>query len=291
MNQPLEAKPSMFHGYLDTETAFHRGRISETGEAKYLITQERKLAYRFYLHQHPYVQPLMQRLLRNGTRGLQAADTEYAQGEISLPYGVDVELPAAVQARVPDAARIALSDMVTATDAFGVSTQLAKGTGLKLNAAADAKFASGTAVTLVDEVQPTPYPRLKFSRASGKQAAVSFDTPIEFVNATPTPIVLPDGTEASIPPGARVVLAAGTEIGIPGGIEVKVLRRRMRPVKDLYADFFSSYDPNRALVHRPDPVKDLDFSSSGAYAVYNWELFYHVPITIAIHLSVCPQTS
>lgn len=29
----------------------------------------------------------------------------------------------------------------------------------------------------------------------------------------------------------------------------------------------------------------MDFTSSGAYAVYNWELFYHVPITIAIHLS------
>jgi len=33
------------------------------------------------------------------------------------------------------------------------------------------------------------------------------------------------------------------------------------------------------------PVNDLDFSPSGAYAVYNWELFYHLPITIAIHLS------
>ena len=40
-----------------------------------------------------------------------------------------------------------------------------------------------------------------------------------------------------------------------------------------------------ALVQRPYPVKDLDFTSSGAYSVYNWELFFHVPITIAIHLS------
>ena len=36
---------------------------------------------------------------------------------------------------------------------------------------------------------------------------------------------------------------------------------------------------------QPYPVKDLDFTSSGAYSVYNWELFFHVPITIAIHLS------
>ena len=54
----------------------------------------------------------------------------------------------------------------------------------------------------------------------------------------------------------------------------------------LFADFFdAAYKPNTALVQRPYPVKDLDFTSSGAYAVYNWELFFHVPITIAIHLS------
>jgi Tc toxin complex TcA C-terminal TcB-binding domain/Concanavalin A-like lectin/glucanases superfamily len=39
------------------------------------------------------------------------------------------------------------------------------------------------------------------------------------------------------------------------------------------------------LVERPYPVKDLDFSSRGAYSVYNWELFYHIPITLGIHLS------
>ena len=30
------------------------------------------------------------------------------------------------------------------------------------------------------------------------------------------------------------------------------------------------------------PVKDLDFGASGAYSVYNWELFFHVPITIYV---------
>ena len=56
-----------------------------------------------------------------------------------------------------------------------------------------------------------------------------------------------------------------------------------RPV--LHADFFRSfYDPS-ALVQQPYPVKDLDFTGSGAYSVYNWELFFHVPLTIAIHLS------
>jgi hypothetical protein len=115
--------------------------IVETKERKYFIIQERTLRYRFFLHQHPYVQQLMQRLLRKGTPGLQAADTEYE--------------------------------------------------------------------------------------------------------------TLPDG--------------------------------RFKPT--LYADFFETIYKPTGLVERPYPVKDLDFTSGGAYAVYNWELFFHVPFTIAVHLS------
>ena len=57
--------------------AFHSRLMIETRETKSFIIQERDLAYRFYLHQHPYVQPFIQRLLRKGTKGLQATDTEY----------------------------------------------------------------------------------------------------------------------------------------------------------------------------------------------------------------------
>ncbi|MCL6542206.1 MAG: hypothetical protein K6T87_16745 [Roseiflexus sp.] len=143
-------KATKFHGRLDTDIAlFHPGRLGETKKTKYFIVQERTLRYRFFLHQHPYVQQLMQRLLRKGTPGLQAADTDYV-----------------------------------------------------------------------------------------KKADGSFET-------------LPDG--------------------------------KFKPV--LYADFFkTAYNPS-ALVQTPYPVKDLDFSSGDAYAVYNWELFYHVPLTIAMHLS------
>lgn len=31
--------------------------------------------------------------------------------------------------------------------------------------------------------------------------------------------------------------------------------------------------------------KEIDVSEAGSYAVYNWELFFHVPLTIAMHLS------
>jgi hypothetical protein len=55
-----------------------------------------------------------------------------------------------------------------------------------------------------------------------------------------------------------------------------------RPI--LYDDaFFKAYGPTDLVEQYP--VKELDFSYNGAYSVYNWELFYHVPLTIAIHLS------
>lgn len=149
MSNRILAKSHTFHGHLDG-IAFHPGRVVKTEKIKkYFVIQERDLSYRFTLHQHPYVQPLMQRLLRKGTSRLQAADTEY----IKKPDG-------------------------------------------------------------------------------------SFET-------------LPDG--------------------------------KFKPV--LYADFFkNAYQPS-PLVQQPYPVKDLDFTSGGAYAVYNWELFFHVPFTIAVHLS------
>jgi len=59
-----------------------------------------------------------------------------------------------------------------------------------------------------------------------------------------------------------------------------------KPKPVFFEPLFSAtkYNPS-SLVEQPHPVKDIDFTSSGAYSVYNWELFYHVPLTIAMHLS------
>jgi hypothetical protein len=44
--------------------------------------------------------------------------------------------------------------------------------------------------------------------------------------------------------------------------------------------------PGSTLADDGLPVHDLDFDyQSGAYSVYNWELFYHVPFIISLHLS------
>jgi hypothetical protein len=152
-----QAIAKSFHAYMDDELIYYHPRkagVVVTKETKHIITQERTVSYRFYLHQHPYVQQLAKRLIEKSISGLQAADTDYRQ------------------------------------------------------------------------------------KADG-----SFET-------------LPDG--------------------------------KFKPV--LFAEFFkNSYQPDATLApdtkESPHPVKDLDFTYSGAYAVYNWELFFHVPLTLAMHLS------
>lgn len=46
--------------------------------------------------------------------------------------------------------------------------------------------------------------------------------------------------------------------------------------------FVEFYAPDRVV--EPHPVEGIDFSRSGAYASYNWELFFHAPLLIAVRL-------
>jgi hypothetical protein len=138
-----------FHTYADAELIRHRVTV-DTTVTKHVIIQERDISYRFSLHVHPFVTQLVQRLIEESVRGLEAEDTHWER--------------------------------------------------------------------TADETIET----------------------------------LPDG--------------------------------KNKPV--LYAEVFSSADYNpTALVADPRPVRDLDFTSGGAYSVYNWELFYHVPLAIAQQLS------
>src|SRR5216684_5592865 len=50
--------------------------------------------------------------------------------------------------------------------------------------------------------------------------------------------------------------------------------------------FDALYKPsNTKVVHVNSFNKDIDEEEHGAYSIYNWELFYHIPVTIAVHLS------
>lgn len=44
------------------------------------------------------------------------------------------------------------------------------------------------------------------------------------------------------------------------------------------------YDPGE-FTKKPFPIEEIDVSDHGPYAIYNWELFFHAPLTIAVHLS------
>ena len=56
------------------------------------------------------------------------------------------------------------------------------------------------------------------------------------------------------------------------------------PLQLLNADYFASeYSP--LAVSQPYPADDVDFTASGPYSQYNWELFYHAPMLLATQLS------
>jgi hypothetical protein len=55
-------------------------------------------------------------------------------------------------------------------------------------------------------------------------------------------------------------------------------------------NFVTEYQPTTAILPRPAPeppypTETIDYSHDGAYAAYNWELFFHVPLLIAQRLA------
>jgi hypothetical protein len=207
----------------------------------YRITQTRELSYRFFLHQHPYVQPLLQRLVRRGTAALQAADTE---------FHLRLRLDAAV------AARAAGGELMTL--ATGRELALDEGSTFTTRPAAGA----GAGVRV----------------AGSRLVGVADDLPVTLAAAGGPSAV-------SVPVGAVVRLTDGSALRLEAAAQATLIDGAPRP--RLYTELFdlqNRYQPS-ALVAKPWPVKELDFSSGGAYAVYNWELFFHVPFTIALHLS------
>jgi hypothetical protein len=48
---------------------------------------------------------------------------------------------------------------------------------------------------------------------------------------------------------------------------------------------FGAYGPVSLAVAADRPIEELDFSLTGAYSIYNWELFFHIPLLVADRLS------
>lgn len=180
------------------------------------------------------------------------------EGSVRALQAADTEfqtaakLSAAAQASGIDGGATPLAANETVQIRDGAFVRLADGTQVRLSGRNVVKVDDGS-LRRLGHGEAVTLPRLTMvKRADGKSAILSNDT--------------------------AVVLTLGN------------------PQLTLYREFFDRYLPaatppaqdaqlGGAFVEEPRPVKEIDFSSSGSYSAYNWELFYHVPLLIAIHLS------
>lgn len=140
-----------------------------------------------------------------------------------------------------------------------------------------------------DTGRPLPLPEsTRVKMDDGRRLTLPDGKEIQFEDGTQ--VTLPsaevlyrEGTSLVLLDNIEVPLPDGTTAAYPSGTGATLIGAGRKPT--LYEELFanSQYEPSE-LVADPHPVKDLDFTAGGAYAVYNWELFYHVPMTIAIHL-------
>lgn len=278
-------KAAPFHGLADSAAIKLLGPIHDyveveetvTGE-RHILTQSRTLRYRIYPHFHPYVGELAKRLMEGSVAGLQAADTDYVKNmdgtyrtlpfsfQIALPDGLALQLPR--QGQPTESEPITLQGSVTVAIPDGV----------------DVRLAGGLKTTLPGSVIAADQQRgIRVALQDGTAADLEIGAVVILVSeevyvALPEAVLIigEDGQLRRLAEPGIVALPAGTNIKLLGG----------KPLPKLYREIFTEtrYSPTD-LVLQPYPVRDLDFTSGGAYSVYNWELFYHIPIAAAIHLS------
>jgi hypothetical protein len=269
------------HGSADDEIPWFADRFGAERGVKYAVVQERELGYRFSTHFHPYAGALSERLLRGGTRLLLAADTAYRPDRASLPESVEVSLAAdmTVDLTTPGTPVALVAATNVTLDAGGV-LPLTAATTVRLHDAPHVVVAvDPLRVVLVDGMTKTPDPGTVLPLAA-QAAFLPVDGTVRL--AAVTKVVVPGGRTGTVPADTAVRVARFTELAVRAGTNATLLRSAPRP--ELYADALSRYQPS-ALVRRPRPVRDLDFTGGGAYAPYNWEIFFHVPMTLAVHLS------
>ena len=81
-------------------------------------------------------------------------------------------------------------------------------------------------------------------------------------------------------PRVRNFLESLNRHGIPGLLTLANQRLTDSPPK------FDEYQPDPSKIDTAlAPREDVDFSYDGAYALYNWELFFHAPFLVAMQLS------
>ncbi|MDR3483153.1 MAG: insecticidal toxin protein [Burkholderiaceae bacterium] len=290
-------KSSSFHSSLDLQARPYQsytvdGWLPYTGGWS-VTDRTQSVSYQFFPHFHPYVASnraaisgqqtsLMQRLMVGGVTGLQASDTLYmpqpnpANGQAVQPRTV-----------TPNSTVATLTANVTASTpgASGTSVSLPAGTALTLPDGTLVKIPAGTLVADTDGNG------LKL--AADANLTLPAQLPILFAKGNQWTIpnvgtrIIGDGTSATLPNGAiqAILSSNGSTVNLPANTAITLESGQAQPF--FYEQIFNSshYNPNPDMVDQPYPVKNLDFSYNGAYSLYNWELFFHAPLLIAVHLS------
>jgi hypothetical protein len=255
-------------------------------------TQNLDLTYQFYPHFHPYVLPLARELSdTDSVADMLAMNVQYqtdpANGSIkSIPGSTRVllsNLPAGTQLLDSDQNPVPVGSPLSLADTSAFAIVVPAGTKL---VSADGSTSTLSAAVQVPLTLPIPIPS---SHTSGVQIKLPAGTPVTSAGsntATQLPsaksFIIPDQTLVTLPT-ATAASSNGMPVSLPAGTQV--LLRTGLPLPQLFEQIFSTrYSPSQH-VRAPLPVKDVDFSTSGAYSIYNWELFFHAPLLIAIHLS------
>jgi len=280
-----------FHNTIDANARAYQLYTSPGGWVPYpvyITVRDRSVNYQFFPHFHPYVAgnrafvpgvklSLIERLKDGGLPELLDSDTLYLP-QPNPPSGQPLQ-PLTV---ISGSTRVTLSQDTSATrPSDGTILSLTAGTPLTLPDGIIVTVPAGTLVLHADGstsnlAADTPFPlpgQIPVSSASGIQITgtdiiVPDFTPVILKNGASAAVLTDDGSQLNLPNGTRVVLRSGF------------------PQPFFYEGIFDSarYGPS-TWVQQPYPVKNLDFTSSGAYSIYNWELFFHFPLMVAIHLS------
>jgi hypothetical protein len=213
------------------------------------------------------ISTLRQKPARSGTvivhkhRTIQDRTLRYLLTPHYHPY-VPQLLERLVEKSVPGLQAIDTEYSTPAALSATVQVTLPDGTSATLAAGQTVQLADGALVNLPDPARLTAD---RFVRVADLSLATL---------AAGAPVTLPAKLSVRQADGRLVTLAAAVPALLPSG----------KPTPLLFEDVITRYGPSE-LVSAPYPVKNLDFTSNGAYSIYNWELFFHVPLTAAMHLS------
>ena len=279
-----------FHNNLDLSVrsyqSYQDGKWGVT-EIPTFTTVDRGLAYQFFPHFHPYVKVLAQQLINSGVQALLGMDTLY----VSNADGSLKTIPNSARAMLVLAGGAQLADSNGNPVYSGAPLTLADSTVVTLPVGTNLVDLKGTSYALTSVFNFTLPGFIPASSTNGTQITLPAGTVIGAVTLSASlSVVVPDGSAATLVSGGGATWSDGTPISLPNNTQIAI--RSGLPLPVLYESIFAAnvsnpntYDPAPSWVLTPYPVKNLDFSTSGAYSIYNWELFFHAPLMIAVQLS------